>query len=114
VLNLKKRFAAAIEWRVDVRLDGIRHELDGVRRELHEVREATGDFRRDFDRLIPQIAALETRLADLDERGLTAGDQERLDLARENERIRIKLQAISHYEERLRRLESALGALEAR
>jgi hypothetical protein len=101
MLNPAERLRQAIQWRVNVALDPVHHEI----RVLHDMVDV---LRRDVDRLIPQVASLETRLADLRE-APAAGEADVLDVQREHERVRLRLQAVSHYEERLRRLEERLG-----
>jgi hypothetical protein len=83
-----------------------------MRAEFRALQDGLGEnvafMRSEFDRLLPHVASLETRLADLgDGRLASDGDAGR---ALEEERVRIQLQAVSHYEERLRRLEGALSA----
>ncbi|WP_210509017.1 hypothetical protein [Naasia sp. SYSU D00057] len=101
MLNPAERLRQAIQWRVNVALDPVHHEI----RVLHE---EVDRLRRDVDRLTPQVASLETRLADLRE-APTGAAAEVLDVQREHERVRLRMQAVSHYEERLRRLEERLG-----
>jgi hypothetical protein len=116
-LNPRKRLAAALDWRVQeamlpirADIDRLRGEVSGVHADIAAIHEGLGEnvafMRSEFDRLLPHVASLETRLADLaDGRLLSAGDAGR---GLEEERIRIQLQAVSHYEERLRRIEAAL------
>ncbi|WP_314095490.1 hypothetical protein [Microbacterium foliorum] len=65
--------------------------------------------RSEFDRIAPQVAAMEQRLEWLRSRLALEelGESEVLVRAEaEHERSRIRLELASHYEERLRRLES--------
>jgi predicted nucleic acid-binding Zn-ribbon protein len=108
-LLFKRRLTAAIEWRIDERVQGIRGdlrdtqaELEVVRLELQSTRQIAEAMRNELDRIIPHIAALETRIAD------GPGAESSTSTAREQDRMRVQLQAISHYEERLRRLESGM------
>lgn len=104
-----RRFDAAIVWRIDARVAGIEAQL----REVDErARWTAGEVAR----IAPDIAALEVRLATLqeqlsDDRLEAAPESEaRTALAgirAEHERVRVRLQAVSQYEERLRRLEEA-------
>lgn len=108
--SLRRRFDDAVARRIDRRL--ATHEAEERRtREEYEARlgglQADYDFlRSEFDRLAPQLAALEYRL----ERNDRAEPNLVRDLSTaelEHERARMRLELASHYEERLRRLEEA-------
>lgn len=121
--RLKRRLDAAVAWRVDERVS---HRLDAAlaRLDLESVARQHADYearlgglqadysflRSEFDRIAPQLAALEYRFerlrarVDPDE----ASDEDLVERAeREHERARIRLELAAHYEERLRRLESS-------
>lgn len=117
----RRRFDAAVERRVDERVEArLRERLDPA---LEDVARAQRDYearlggtqadfsyiRSEFDRLAPQVAALEQRfewlrarldLAELD------SDTALVRAQAEHERARIRLELAAHYEERLRRLEA--------
>lgn len=119
--RIRRRLDAAVALRVDPRVDAL------VDARLAEMRESTeraqrdydarlggtqADFsylRSEFDRIAPQLAALEQRFEWLRNRlDLEESDPESA-LVRaklEHERSRLRLELASHYEERLRRLES--------
>jgi phage shock protein A len=121
--RLKRRFDAAVSWRVDEQvsrsLDAqlARRDLDAgqlaARRADYEARlgglQADYSFiRSEFDRLAPQLAALEYRFERLRSRlDLPESDIEgaRALAEIEHERARVRLEVATSYEERLRRLE---------
>lgn len=111
--RLRRRLDGAITRRVDARMEQRLQDVTRTQQE-YEARLAgsQADFsylRSEFDRIAPQVAALEQRLEQLRVRleidGLGPDDA----LARaqaEHERSRIRQELAAHYEERLRRLES--------
>lgn len=115
--RLRRRFDNAVERRVDERFDArIEQVLADFRTTQQDYEARLGgtqaDFsfvRSEFDRIAPQVAALEQRFEWLrNQLDLVGHDPEHV-LARarvEHERARIRLELASHYEERLRRLES--------
>lgn len=115
--RFRRRLDALVERRVDERvgprLDQALQQLERSQRDYDARLAGTqADFsyiRSEFDRIAPQLAALEQRFEALRLRlelpELDADDA--LGRARaEHERARIRLELASHYEERLRRLES--------
>lgn len=115
--RLRRRLDAVVERRVDARVDarlGRAVEQFETAQRDYEARLAgtQADFsyiRSEFDRIAPQVAALEQRfewlrvrldMADLD------GDDALSRAQAEHERARLRLELAAHYEERLRRLES--------
>ena len=116
--RFRRRVDVAVERRVDARVDARLEQALGDFRRAQEDFEARlggnqADFsylRSEFDRIAPQVNALEQRLEWLRAR-LEVGDldaDDALDRARaEHERARIRLELAAHYEERLRRLEAA-------
>ncbi|MFC6326534.1 hypothetical protein ACFQZV_12455 [Microbacterium koreense] len=108
---LKRRLGAAIDWRVEEKLAEIRGRTDRLEHELRASNEHFGaDYgymRAEFDRIAPQVAALEyrmeriTRLLD----GVPSKDEALQRAELEHERARLRLELVAHYEERLRRLE---------
>ncbi len=115
--RLRRRLDAVVERRVDARVDarlrGAVEQFDAAQRD-YEARLAgtQADFsyiRSEFDRIAPQLAALEQRFEWLRVR-LDVADlepDEALTRAQaEHERARLRLELAAHYEERLRRLES--------
>lgn len=121
--RLKRRLDAAVSWRVDEKLTrrldeelarrGLDAESIDGRRADYEARlgglQADYSFlRSEFDRMAPQLAALEYRFERL--RSLVdppySDDESALERASlEHERARLRLELAAHYEERLRRLE---------
>ncbi len=118
--RIKNRLTLAVEHRVDRRFDERIDELvrerdaqiSAVRAELARVTDRFaadyGHMRTEFDRVAPQIAALEYRFESLRSQLVmpepdSADAQARAEL--EHERARLRLELVSHYEERLRRLE---------
>lgn len=119
--RLRRRFDDAVRRRVDARFDArfdARSEEHFARLERvqqdYEARldGSKADFsflRSEFDRIAPQVAALEQRfewlriqLGDSARDGAETLRQARL----EHERARLRLELAAHYEERLRRLEA--------
>ncbi len=122
--RLRRRLDAAIEHRVDARVDTlVEARLSDALRRVDEAQRDydarlggnQADFsylRSEFDRIAPQLAALEQRFEwlriTLDLEGIDPeGALARATL--EHERARLRLELASHYEERLRRLESSEG-----
>ncbi len=114
--RLVRRLGASIDARVAAQLDS---RIRSIEERLHWLdRERIELIDQEVQRISPQVGALEIRLADrefsdqiiaADGRG--ASDREMME--REHRRISARLQAISHYEERLRRLEVAVFGREA-
>jgi len=116
--RLRRRIDRAVSLRVDPRFASLAADVDA--RFAHQATQLTDyearlrglqsdyDFvRSEFDRLAPQVAALEYRFERLSARVGDVGQPE-VDLARaelEHERARLRLELAAHYEERLRRLE---------
>ncbi|PQZ56347.1 hypothetical protein CQ040_13485 [Microbacterium sp. MYb54] len=115
--RFRRRFDAAVATRVDARMDARIEEASATMERAQRDYEARlggnqADFsylRSEFDRIAPQVAALEQRFEWLrNQLDLTGADPEDA-LVRaqaEHERARIRLELASHYEERLRRLEA--------
>lgn len=115
--RFRRRFDAAVATRVDARMDARIEEASATMERAQRDYEARlggnqADFsylRSEFDRIAPQVAALEQRFERLrNQLDLTGADPEDA-LVRaqaEHERARIRLELASHYEERLRRLEA--------
>ncbi|WP_458041067.1 MULTISPECIES: hypothetical protein [Bacteria] len=117
--RFRTRLDAAVARRVDRALKQLRDEIDVERENLRGEREEyearlrgnQADFsflRSEFDRLAPQLASLEVRFErlrnELDLPPLNP-DTELQRARAEHERARLRLQAVSRFEERLRRLE---------
>lgn len=115
--RLRRRLDAAVDRRVQAavaaRSEPLFERIESMHRDYDARLQGTqADFsymRSEFDRIAPQVAALEHRLewlrARLHLEGL--GENEILErAAAEHERSRIRLELASHYEERLRRLEA--------
>ena len=117
--RFRTRLDAAVARRVDKALAQLRDEIEVERENLRGEREEyearlrgnQADFsflRSEFDRLAPQLASLEVRFErlrnELDLPPLNP-DTELQRARAEHERARLRLQAVSRFEERLRRLE---------
>lgn len=127
--RLRRRLDALVERRVDARVDAL---VDGrvdarvgprLEEALRRVEDSQRDYearlagtqsdfsyiRSEFDRIAPQVAAIEHRLEALRLR-LALDDVSQDDVLvraqAEHERARLRLELAAHYEERLRRLES--------
>lgn len=119
--RIRRKLDDAVRVRVDQRVDALVDQR--MARTLEDVTRAQADYearlggnqadfsylRSEFDRIAPQLAALEQRLEWLRARL----ELEELDpedavvrARAEHERARIRLELAAHYEERLRRLES--------
>ena len=101
--GIVRRVGAAINWRVEAAVAERLRWLDERLQRLELI-----DL--EVQRISPQVAALEIRLADREfaDRVIAAdsvGATDRELAEQEHRRINARLQAISHYEERLRRLE---------
>ena len=110
------RVDAAIRWRA---AETAGEAVDPVARRAQDLHDWVARVERtaewsanELRRLAPQVAAIETRLGDLDDlrrrEGVDGTDDQRtmLDtIAAEHERVRARLEAVASYEERLRRLE---------
>jgi hypothetical protein len=91
--------------------------IEPLREELPHLREQIEQLRWDLDSITPHLAALEIRFADrdfeerLERAGFDPAERALVELVEtEHRRISARLQAVSHYEERLRRLEAGLGS----
>jgi chromosome segregation ATPase len=108
--SLRRRLDNAVRRRVDEHIVAYETEAQRVRDD-YEARlgglQADYDFlRSEFDRLAPQLASLEYRIERLSSGAEAPGD-EQASAAAEHERARLRMEIVSHYEERLRRLEEA-------
>jgi hypothetical protein len=109
---VKQRIDAAIRWRAAEAVDPVARRAQDLHDWVARV-EANAEWSaNELRRLAPQVAAIEVRLAELDDRlraDATVGsveDRATLELiAAEHERVRVRLAAVAGYEERLRRLE---------
>ena len=118
--RFRRRFDAAVAARVDARVDArmgprlaeARESIEHAQRDYDARLGGTqADFsylRSEFDRIAPQLAALEQRFEWL--RSQLQIDEIDADSAlamakQEHERARMRLELASHYEERLSRLE---------
>ena len=112
VRKVKDRVDAAIRWRAAETVDPVARRAQDLHDWVARVERTAEWSANELRRLAPQVAAIEARLADLDDdrrRGAAGGtDDSRTALeliAAEHERIRARLAAVASYEERLRRLE---------
>ncbi|GAA5095556.1 hypothetical protein GCM10025760_28050 [Microbacterium yannicii] len=114
--RVDQRLDQCLDQRLDYRLEALRNEqrieADALRDEVARVRDRVaadyGHLRTEFDRVAPQVAALEYRFESL-RRQLSMSETDSAEAQThaelEHERARLRLELISHYEERLRRLE---------
>ncbi|MDQ3402401.1 MAG: hypothetical protein M3548_03275 [Actinomycetota bacterium] len=97
-----------------------RHRLDDMERRFGEVEHLQRWSANELERMIPQVAAIEARLASVDDALAAvprAADDVELDQARslideirrEHAQIRVRLTGVARYEERLGRLEEKLS-----
>lgn len=122
--KLAQRFDAAVRWRANEQqagpIDHLEHRLNELQNRLQPVADESFWTANELRRLAPQLASMEVRIAQLEERmnEVRAGDPAEVKEARtlidevksEHERIRTRLSAVSRYEERLERLESGATA----
>lgn len=117
-----------------LRLQGVHERIDAVHTEVEQIvdrskgaeragKRAAKDADlhvRELNRIAPQLAALEGKVEDLrqhlEDTPRPDGDDDLRvarslvdTIQREHERVRIRLSAVSTYEERLRRIEDKLG-----
>jgi hypothetical protein len=123
--RLKRRLDAAAARRVDEQVsrcldaqlaqrdldpEAVRRRSDDYEARLGGLQADYSFLRSEFDRMAPQLAALEYRFERLRSR-VNVSDSDDEDLVEEakleHERARLRLELASHYEERLRRLEGS-------
>jgi hypothetical protein len=123
--RLKRRLDAAVARRVDEQVsrcldaqlaqrdldpEAVRRRSDDYEARLGGLQADYSFLRSEFDRMAPQLAALEYRFERLRSR-VNVSDSDDEDLVEEakleHERARLRLELASHYEERLRRLEGS-------
>jgi hypothetical protein len=123
--RLKRRLDAAVARRVDEQVsrcldaqlaqrdldpEAVRRRSDDYEARLGGLQADYSFLRSEFDRMAPQLAALEYRFERLRSRvNVSDSDDEDLvvEAKLEHERARLRLELASHYEERLRRLEGS-------
>lgn len=129
--RLSDRLARLIDFRIEQRLAPVDRRVDEQghhhgaciedhRRRLDEVERLQGWTANELERVIPQVASLEARLASVDD--LLAGTPAAADSAelgqarslieeirREHAQIRVRLTGVAQYEERLGRLEDQVA-----
>lgn len=120
--RIRRRLDAAVARRVDLqlsqRIDSLleeRHlDVESVTRRWVDYEARLGGLQADysfvrseFDRIAPQLSALEARFEHLRSRSDRSGDDSTslIQAQQEHERVRLRLEIVSQYEERLRRLE---------
>ncbi|MGX7823593.1 hypothetical protein ACTG9Q_00720 [Actinokineospora sp. 24-640] len=128
--RLSDRLARLIDFRIEQRLvpvdrrideQGHHHGacIDDHRRRLDEVERLQGWTANELERVIPQVASLEARLAAVDDllAGTPVADGAELgqarslieEIRREHAQIRVRLTGVAQYEERLGRLEDQVA-----
>lgn len=113
--RLKARVDAAIRWRADEAVRPVARRAQDLHDWVARVEATARWTANEMRRLTPQVAAIEARLADLDDllrrrevesAATTEVERTMLDLiTAEHERVRVRLAAVASYEERLRRIE---------
>ncbi|GAB2469894.1 hypothetical protein [Jatrophihabitans fulvus] len=115
--RVRSRADAAIRWRAAEVVEPTARRAQDLHDWVARVERTAEWTANEMRRIAPQVAAIESRLADLDDllrrRAIAEPDdhptEERalLDtIAAEHERVRVRLAAVASYEERLRRLET--------
>lgn len=114
--RIRRRLDAVVERRVDARIGRVVEESERARADYEARLGGTqADFsylRSEFDRMAPQLAALERRFEALRQQlSIPEGDPGSVlaEARAEHERARLRLELAAHYEERLRRLEDERG-----
>ncbi|MGW5050732.1 hypothetical protein [Actinokineospora sp. NPDC004072] len=128
--RVSDRIARLIDFRIDLavghriaehdrRADEHARRIDEHERRLAEVERLHGWTAGEVERMIPQIAAIEARMAGIDDllAGVPAGAPEEVaqarslieEIRREHAQIRVRLTGIAQYEERLGSLEDRLA-----
>ena len=123
------RRAAFVPGSVTAQLDRQRRQIDGLTKSVAALKERVrpielDSHRREIEhgRVKVQVGVIEERLGALEERlqgGTFVADDDSMAQARslveeirhEHEQVRVRMQLVSHYEERLRRVEEALTGL---
>jgi phage shock protein A len=105
----------AIRWRAAEAVEPVAQRAQDLHDRLARVERSAEWSANELRRIAPQVAAIEARLADLDDRlrqadaagPATEAERTMLDLiSTEHQRVRERLAAVASYEERLRRLEN--------
>jgi phage shock protein A len=113
--RLRSRVDEAIRWRAAEAIEPVAQRAQDLHDRLARVERSAEWSANELRRIAPQVAAIEARLADLDDRlrqadaagPATEAERTMLDLiSTEHQRVRERLAAVSSYEERLRRLEN--------
>jgi hypothetical protein len=114
--RLRRRVDAAVRWRAAEAVEPVARRAQDLHDWMAQIERTAEWSANELRRLAPQVAAIEARLADLDDRlrrGPASGPDESPDrttleiISAEHERIRARLAVVAAYEERLRRLEDA-------
>jgi chromosome segregation ATPase len=104
------------------RLDRLSGRLDTITEQLRPLTIASNHRDAEHELLTAQMGALQERMGEIEERlgtgTFVADDDERAEarslvdeIRHEHQQIRVRMQIISHYEERLRRLEGTVSGL---
>lgn len=120
--QVRSRADAAIRWRAAEVVEPTARRAQDLHDWVARVERTAEWTANEMRRIAPQVAAIESRLADLDDlvrrrelaasgesdAGVTGGEERALldEIASEHERVRVRLAAVASYEERLRRLET--------
>jgi chromosome segregation ATPase len=104
------------------RLDRISGRLDTISEQLRPLTIASNHRDAEHEILTAQMGALQERMGEIEERlgtgTFVAGDAEQAEarslveeIRAQHEQIRVRMQIVTHYEERLRRLEGTVSQL---
>lgn len=117
VRRIAARHDRIVQSQVDAEVAPLREEIDALRAHVEQLRLKVEALGWDLDSVTPHLAALEERFADrafeekLERADLSDADRTVVEMmTTEHTRISARLQAVSHYEERLRRLEAGQGS----
>ncbi|HKC27671.1 MAG TPA: hypothetical protein VKB75_06630 [Jatrophihabitans sp.] len=114
--KLRRRVDEALRWRAAEAVDPVARRAQDLHDWVARVERTAEWTANEMRRLAPQVAAIEARLADIEDRlrrapvegSATDAERTMLDLiSAEHERVRVRLSAVASYEERLRRLETS-------
>jgi hypothetical protein len=113
--RLRRRVDEAVRWRTAEAVEPVARRAQDLHDWVARVERTAEWSANELQRLAPQVAAVEARLADLDDRlrrdavdgGGNEAERTMLEMiSAEHERVRARLAAVASYEERLRRLET--------
>jgi len=104
---LAGRIIKLIDARAAAHVDPVVHRIAELEGRVTQVTDRLEWLSEDLKRVSPQVASLEARVADA---GLSP-DQHVARAEIEHMRTRVRMQAVSHYEDRIRAIEERISAL---